>query len=344
MAAGVTLTVKQVGADTDNNVDLPGTGSQAGHRPAAGRVPAAAERLQPDHLPRPRPARSPTRPTSRRSPTPTRRSRRSSTCTARPARSRRTPEPQISKDKKTAFISALLSISSNELTEEQAQRVMNAAKPGSQAGMQVEGGGSIGTTLSPERHLHQRPDRHPGGDGDPDVHLRHGGGDGHADRRRHPRPDHGAGPDRPDGAPDRGARHRPHHGDHDRARGRHRLRPVPGHPPPSQLREGMELHESIARAVGTAGTAVVFAGCTVVVALLSLVVAGIPLVSSLGYTGAMAVATAVLAAVTLLPALHVAGRPRASTRSRSRSGSRHPTTPRTRASGAAGPASSSAAR
>jgi RND superfamily putative drug exporter len=29
LAAGVTLTVKQVGADTDNNVSLPGTGSQA---------------------------------------------------------------------------------------------------------------------------------------------------------------------------------------------------------------------------------------------------------------------------------------------------------------------------
>ena len=73
--------------------------------------------------------------------------------------------------------------------------------------------------------------------------------------------------------------------------------------------EGMEFHESIARAVGTAGTAVVFAGCTVVVALLSLFVAGIPLVSALGYTAAVAVATAVLAAITLLPALmSLAGR------------------------------------
>ena len=69
------------------------------------------------------------------------------------------------------------------------------------------------------------------------------------------------------------------------------------------------MHESVARAVGTAGTAVVFAGCTVVVALVSLAVAGIPLVSALGYTAAVAVATAVLAAVTLLPALmSLAGR------------------------------------
>ena len=77
----------------------------------------------------------------------------------------------------------------------------------------------------------------------------------------------------------------------------------------TQLGEGMEMHESIARAVATAGTAVVFAGCTVVVALVSLAVAGIPLVSALGYTAAVAVAIAVLAAVTLLPALMaVAGR------------------------------------
>ncbi len=56
---------------------------------------------------------------------------------------------QVSKDGKIAFISVLLSISSNELTEEEAQRVMNAAEPGVKAGMQVEGGGSIGSTLSP---------------------------------------------------------------------------------------------------------------------------------------------------------------------------------------------------
>ena len=43
----------------------------------------------------------------------------------------------------------------------------------------------------------------------------------------------------------------------------------------TQLREGIEMRESIALAVGTAGTAVVFAGCTVVVALVSLAVAGI---------------------------------------------------------------------
>ncbi len=46
-----------------------------------------------------------------------------------------------------------------------------------------------------------------------------------------------------------------------------------------------------------------FAGGTVVIALVSLLVAGIPLVTSLGYASAFAVLTAVLAAVTLLPAV-----------------------------------------
>ena len=70
-----------------------------------------------------------------------------------------------------------------------------------------------------------------------------------------------------------------------------------------QLREGMELRESIARATATAGGAVVFAGFTVVIALCSLAFAGIPLVSTLGFTAAIAVVVAVCAATTLLPAM-----------------------------------------
>jgi len=70
-----------------------------------------------------------------------------------------------------------------------------------------------------------------------------------------------------------------------------------------QLGEGMELRESIARATATAGGAVVFAGFTVVIALCSLAVAGIPLVTTLGVTAAVAVVIAVCAAATLLPAM-----------------------------------------
>jgi putative drug exporter of the RND superfamily len=68
------------------------------------------------------------------------------------------------------------------------------------------------------------------------------------------------------------------------------------------LRDGLEVHESIARAVATSGGAVSFAGGTVTIALVSLAVAGIPLVTTMGLTAAIAVVVAVLAALTLLPA------------------------------------------
>jgi RND superfamily putative drug exporter len=70
-----------------------------------------------------------------------------------------------------------------------------------------------------------------------------------------------------------------------------------------QLGEGMEMGESIARATATAGGAVVFAGFTVMIALCSLAFAGIPLVTTLGFTAAIAVVIAVCAAATLLPAM-----------------------------------------
>ena len=69
------------------------------------------------------------------------------------------------------------------------------------------------------------------------------------------------------------------------------------------LRDGLELRESIARATATSGGAVFFAGCTVTIALVSLAVAGIPLVTTLGLMAGIAVVIAVLAALTLLPAL-----------------------------------------
>ncbi|HSJ22437.1 MAG TPA: MMPL family transporter [Nocardioidaceae bacterium] len=70
-----------------------------------------------------------------------------------------------------------------------------------------------------------------------------------------------------------------------------------------QLASGVAVVESVARSVATSGSAIVFAGSTVVVALISLRVADIPLLSTLGLASAVAVVTAVLAAVTLLPAL-----------------------------------------
>ncbi|MER5430119.1 MMPL family transporter [Streptomyces sp. NPDC002588] len=61
--------------------------------------------------------------------------------------------------------------------------------------------------------------------------------------------------------------------------------------------------EAAGRAVGRAGSAVVFAGLTVVIALAGLSVVGIPVLRSMGLAAAATVALAVLVAVTLLPAL-----------------------------------------
>ena len=68
------------------------------------------------------------------------------------------------------------------------------------------------------------------------------------------------------------------------------------------MKDGLELPESIARATATSGGAVAFAGGTVTIALVSLAVAGIPLVATMGFMAAIAVVVAVAAALTLLPA------------------------------------------
>ena len=69
-----------------------------------------------------------------------------------------------------------------------------------------------------------------------------------------------------------------------------------------QLLEGMTRAESIARATGTAGTAVLFAGLTVIIALAALTVTGVPFLGIMGLSAALTVAVAVLVAVTLTPA------------------------------------------
>jgi RND superfamily putative drug exporter len=69
------------------------------------------------------------------------------------------------------------------------------------------------------------------------------------------------------------------------------------------LNDGLPMQESIARAAATSGGAVFFAGGTVTIALVSLAIADIPLVTTMGLMAAIAVVIAVLAALTLLPAV-----------------------------------------
>jgi uncharacterized membrane protein YdfJ with MMPL/SSD domain len=67
--------------------------------------------------------------------------------------------------------------------------------------------------------------------------------------------------------------------------------------------DGMEPREAAAQATATAGSAVVFAGATVIIALGGLAVVGIPFLTVMGLAAAGTVAIAVMIALTLLPAV-----------------------------------------
>ncbi|XVV13602.1 MMPL family transporter [Actinoplanes sp. CA-131856] len=70
-----------------------------------------------------------------------------------------------------------------------------------------------------------------------------------------------------------------------------------------ELAEGRDKEEAAGRALGTAGSAVVFAGLTVIIALAALSVVGIGFLTSMGLAAAGTVGVAVLITLTLLPAL-----------------------------------------
>ncbi|GAA1961497.1 MMPL family transporter [Microbacterium deminutum] len=97
-----------------------------------------------------------------------------------------------------------------------------------------------------------------------------------------------------------------------------------------QVRAGVGPEESAARATGTAGSAVVFAGVTVLIALIGLSFANIPFLTTMGIAASVAVAIAVLVAITLTPAFlgfvkgQVVGWKRRSRSSRSSSGLARP--------------------
>ncbi|MEV5507974.1 MMPL family transporter [Streptomyces orinoci] len=69
------------------------------------------------------------------------------------------------------------------------------------------------------------------------------------------------------------------------------------------LIDGLDPVAAAGRAMATSGRAVVVSGCTVIVALAGLWVSGISLVGKLGTAAALTVITAVLTALTLVPAL-----------------------------------------
>jgi len=70
-----------------------------------------------------------------------------------------------------------------------------------------------------------------------------------------------------------------------------------------ELHSGAGIEHAVARTMATAGSAVVFAGGTVIIALLALLVARVPMLGAMGYAASITVLVAVLTAVTLLPAI-----------------------------------------
>src|SRR5690625_5543659 len=69
-----------------------------------------------------------------------------------------------------------------------------------------------------------------------------------------------------------------------------------------QLARGDDVDESIGKSLATSGSAVIFAGLTVIIALVGLFVTGIPFVTIMGVAAGATVALAVVVALTLLPA------------------------------------------
>ncbi len=94
----------------------------------------------------------------------------------------------------------------------------------------------------------------------------------------------------------------------------------------------LTAEESTARSVATAGSAVVFAGLTVIIALVGLAVAGIPFLTTMGAYASVAVAIGVAVALTLLPAVmgYLGDRVRPKARKRGAHADPAPTTTRPR--------------
>jgi RND superfamily putative drug exporter len=67
--------------------------------------------------------------------------------------------------------------------------------------------------------------------------------------------------------------------------------------------KGLENHEAVTAAMGTAGRAVVFSGTTVAVGLLALIALPLPFLRSMGYGGMLIPLVATLVAITLLPVM-----------------------------------------
>ncbi|GAA2060264.1 MMPL family transporter [Streptomyces carpaticus] len=106
----------------------------------------------------------------------------------------------------------------------------------------------------------------------------------------------------------------------------------------AELAEGHPHREAAGRALGTAGSAVVFAGLTVIIALAGLAVVNIPILTKMGLAAAGSVAVAVLIALTMIPALLGFAGDRILPRAARRARDAGPAVPAARTTGDASPA------
>jgi RND superfamily putative drug exporter len=71
----------------------------------------------------------------------------------------------------------------------------------------------------------------------------------------------------------------------------------------SGLSDGMEPRDATIRAIATAGRAVLFAGCTVVISLMGILLMGVPFAAGVAFSATLSVLVIVAASLTLLPAV-----------------------------------------
>ncbi|MCB0896335.1 MAG: MMPL family transporter, partial [Nocardioidaceae bacterium] len=151
LVIGIGATVSAVGAQTNNDLSLPGTDSQEAKDLLADRFPPQQNGVNPivfdvdtgtltddDH----RQAVTASVKAMREVP--------HVYSVTNPTSSSGQTAGLLAKDQQTAFAPVLLDIGSGDLTEAEAQRVLDATEPAQRAGITVAAGGSIGSTLSTE--------------------------------------------------------------------------------------------------------------------------------------------------------------------------------------------------
>jgi RND superfamily putative drug exporter len=303
LAVAISLVANSVGRETSNNLSLPGTNSTAATDLLDDRLPQQANGTNPVVLEAPQ-GQKLTSGANRKAVDETVKSlERNQYVRSAVSPLSRAGKDALSKDERIGYISVLLTIGPDEIDEDQANEIIDAADPAREAGLRVAVGGYLGEEVS-------KPDT-----GTSEVvgivaaiiillfafgtvaamplpivtaliavitGLSVIGLLGHV-------------VDVPDVGPTLGimiglgvgidyalfivTRHR------------------------GFLAQGLPVEEAVGRAVATSGSAIVFAGSTVVIALCSLFLAGIPLVSVMGLAAAVVVVVAMAAAITLLPAI-----------------------------------------